>query len=168
MPALITYHLGTVFCLLLRLSSDYAQPITGQVTEVTLWLAKHSLSLLRARDRKRAQVPHSIVQPLQISSVKRLCSATDNTADKNVGKPTSQQKYTNMTTDCNLCKTIFFNLLIAWIQMLKVLQVENVRYESNQNTKHWSLQINTTWLILGLLSWCPIFKFKLCNYTDPS
>ena len=26
---------GPVFCLLLRLSSDYAQPITGQVTEVT-------------------------------------------------------------------------------------------------------------------------------------
>ena len=26
---------GTVFCLLLRVSSDYAQPITGQVTEVT-------------------------------------------------------------------------------------------------------------------------------------
>ena len=26
---------GTVFCLLLGVSSDYAQPITGQVTEVT-------------------------------------------------------------------------------------------------------------------------------------
>ena len=26
---------GPVFCLLLRVSSDYAQPITGQVTEVT-------------------------------------------------------------------------------------------------------------------------------------
>ena len=26
---------GTVFCLLLRVSSDYAQPITGQVTELT-------------------------------------------------------------------------------------------------------------------------------------
>ena len=28
-------YLGTVFCLLLGVSSDYAQPITGQVTEVT-------------------------------------------------------------------------------------------------------------------------------------
>ena len=26
---------GPVFCLLLRVSSDYAQPITGQVTEIT-------------------------------------------------------------------------------------------------------------------------------------
>ena len=26
---------GPVFCLLLRVSSDYAQPIAGQVTEVT-------------------------------------------------------------------------------------------------------------------------------------
>ena len=26
---------GPIFCLLLRVSSDYAQPITGQVTEVT-------------------------------------------------------------------------------------------------------------------------------------
>ena len=42
------------FCLLLRVSPDYAHPITGQVTEVTcLWLTEHSLTLLGARDRKR-------------------------------------------------------------------------------------------------------------------
>ena len=29
------FHSGPVFCLLLRVSSDGAQPITGQVTEVT-------------------------------------------------------------------------------------------------------------------------------------
>ena len=28
-------YTGLVFCLLLGVSSDYAQPITGQVTEVT-------------------------------------------------------------------------------------------------------------------------------------
>ena len=30
------YQPGSIFCLLLRVSSDYAQPITGQVTEV-IW-----------------------------------------------------------------------------------------------------------------------------------
>ena len=46
-----------VFCLLLGVSSDYAQLIPGQVTEVTwLWLAKQSLSLLWARDRKQALI----------------------------------------------------------------------------------------------------------------
>ena len=48
--------LGPVFCLLPRVSSGYAQPITGQVTEPALWLAEHSLRLLWARDRKWVQV----------------------------------------------------------------------------------------------------------------
>ena len=61
----------------IRVSSDYARSITGQVTEVTcyvigqeqpeltpskrkktgaaLWLAKHSMGLLWAREGKRAQ-----------------------------------------------------------------------------------------------------------------
>ena len=48
---------GSIFCLLLGVNLDYAQPITGQVTEVTYpVIAKHSLSLLRARDRKQAQI----------------------------------------------------------------------------------------------------------------
>ena len=38
-----------------------------------------------------------------VSSVTRLHSATDNTANKNVGKLTREQKYTNMTTACNFC-----------------------------------------------------------------
>ena len=42
---------GHIFCLLLGVSSDYAQPITGQVTEVTCPVI--GLSLLQARDRKR-------------------------------------------------------------------------------------------------------------------
>ena len=34
---------GPVFCLLLRVSSNYVQPITDQITEVpALWLAEHS------------------------------------------------------------------------------------------------------------------------------
>ena len=31
----VTKSPGPIFCLLLRVSSGYAQPITGQVTEVT-------------------------------------------------------------------------------------------------------------------------------------
>ena len=34
-PKLFAKVPGPVFCLLLGVSSDYAQPITGQVTEVT-------------------------------------------------------------------------------------------------------------------------------------
>ena len=46
------FNSGPVFCLLLGVSSGCARPITGQLP--VLWLAEHSLSLLRARDRKRA------------------------------------------------------------------------------------------------------------------
>ena len=68
---------GPVFCHLIGVSSGYAQPITGQVTEVTcpvigraqpeltpskrqktgpgLSLVEHRLSLLQSSDRKRAQ-----------------------------------------------------------------------------------------------------------------
>ena len=49
---------GPVFCLLLRVNSDYAQPITGQVAEVTCpVMAKHRLSLLQVKDKKRALLP---------------------------------------------------------------------------------------------------------------
>ena len=44
-----------IFCLLLLVSSGCARPITGQVTSVTWPVIEHSLSLLRARDRKWAQ-----------------------------------------------------------------------------------------------------------------
>ena len=56
--ALLAHCSGPVFCLLLGVSSGCAWPITGQVTSVT-WPVigwAYSLSLLRARDRKRAQV----------------------------------------------------------------------------------------------------------------
>ena len=46
---LVTGAPGPIFCLLVGVSSGYARPITGQVTS-----AEHSLSLLRAKDRKRA------------------------------------------------------------------------------------------------------------------
>ena len=48
-------HCWPVFCLLLGVGSVCARPIIGQVTE-GLWLAEHSLSLLRAKERKRAQL----------------------------------------------------------------------------------------------------------------
>ena len=43
---------GPVFCLLLGVSSDYAQPITGQVTEVTCQVigwAQHELTLTKTQ-----------------------------------------------------------------------------------------------------------------------
>ena len=53
-------YTGSIFCLLFGVSSDYAQPITGQVLKLpALWLAEHSLSLLEARDRKQAQTGSS-------------------------------------------------------------------------------------------------------------
>ena len=49
---------ASVFCLLFRVSSDYAQSITDQVTEVTCPVIGRAQPepLLRARDRKHAQV----------------------------------------------------------------------------------------------------------------
>ena len=58
---------GPDFCLLLGLSSNYTQPITDKVTEETcLSLAEHSLSLLRVRDRKRAQI--NIIDPYAMAT----------------------------------------------------------------------------------------------------
>ena len=61
---------GPVFYLLLGVSSDNAQPITGQDTEVpALWSAAHCLSLLRARDRKQAQNTRQLV----LQSKRHVC-----------------------------------------------------------------------------------------------
>ena len=47
--------LGPVFCRLLGVSSGCARSIEGRLLQwPDLWLAGHSVSLLRARDRKRA------------------------------------------------------------------------------------------------------------------
>ena len=49
----LTTH-GPVFCLLFGVSSDYAQPITGQVTEITCPVI--GLSLLRVRYKKKRAI----------------------------------------------------------------------------------------------------------------
>ena len=50
---LLIWRSGCVFCLLLRVSSDYAQPITGQVTEVTCPVMVRAQSELTPRKRQK-------------------------------------------------------------------------------------------------------------------
>ena len=44
---------GPIFCLFLRVSSDYAQPITGQVTEVTCHMVGRAQSALTPSKRQK-------------------------------------------------------------------------------------------------------------------
>ena len=51
---------GSVFCLLLGVSSDYAQPITGQVTEVTCPVIGRAQPELTPSKRQKAGPDHEI------------------------------------------------------------------------------------------------------------
>ena len=53
---------GPVFCLLLEESSDYAQPITGQVTEVTCPVISWAQPELTPSKRERENRPRSLHQ----------------------------------------------------------------------------------------------------------
>ena len=67
---------GRIFCLLLRVSSDYAQPITVQVTEVTCpEIGQAQSELTPSKGQKRAQVllgPNMMMSRLQASIYTRL------------------------------------------------------------------------------------------------
>ena len=58
---------GPVFCLLLRVSSDYAQPITDQVTEVTCPVIGRAQPELTLSKRQKRGPDHSALDPLYTS-----------------------------------------------------------------------------------------------------
>ena len=65
---------GPVFCLLLGVSSDYAQPITGQVTEVTCpVIGRAQPELTRARDRKRTLARNHYLKQWRPSLLRYIC-----------------------------------------------------------------------------------------------
>ena len=64
---------GPVFCLLLGVSSNYAQPITGQVTEVTCPVIGRAQAELTLSKRQKTGVSSDYAQPItgQVTKVTR-------------------------------------------------------------------------------------------------
>ena len=130
-------HSGPIFCLLLGVSSDYAQPITGQVTEVTCPVIGRAQPELTKSKRQK------MGPGLSINRVNSLWPSDA------IWWRWSRSTLVQLMACCLTAPSHYLNQ--CWLIINRV--------KTNVSLGH-----ATWWLLLGPLSWYPLIRVKPLHF----
>ena len=138
---------GPVFCLLLGVSSDYAQPITGQVTEVTCPVIGWAQPELTPSKRQKTGP--------DVDGLKQDCS------NSSVLTKELLQSCTKPSMYCSRYRAEYLPEVVLPYCYLQPWEQTSVKFDSEYN--HFLWKKNNTWICFFFLNDSHFVQAYMCN-----